>query len=285
LLLPFSRQPLPGYSRDRWRTDPDLTHSPQHHPAMNRLTAAPSPLAAVAAVARIERPVVRQGDALVPPQCLLAPQHYERNYAYPLLVWLHSGGGDENEVRTIMPHVSLRNYVALGIRGPIRQRHGYAWPQSTEGIASAEQLILGAVCRARSRYNIHAGRIFIAGYEAAGTMALRMALRNPERFEGAASINGAFPEGDAPLARLHASRGLKLLIAHCRDSQSYPIDRVCRELTLFHTAGMAIHLRQYPCEDELTTQMLHDLDSWLMEQITGMTSEPAESPVVPAEWN
>jgi hypothetical protein len=31
-----------------------------------------------------------------------------------------------------------------------------------------------------------------------------------------------------------------------------------------------VHLRQYPCGDELTTQMLHDLDAWLMEQVTGM---------------
>jgi hypothetical protein len=49
---------------------------------------------------------------------------------------------------------------------------------------------------------------------------------------------------------------------------------------------MAIHLRQYPCEDELTTQMLKDLDSWLMEQVTGIgTSEEHADEPVPSEWN
>jgi phospholipase/carboxylesterase len=153
-------------------------------------------------------------------------------------------------------------------------------------IASAEQSILHAIARARSRFNVHAERIFVVGYGAAGTMALRMALRNPQRFAGAASLNGRFPERHAPLAQLDRARQLKLLISHCRDSQSYPIDRVCQELSLFHTAGMAIHLRQYPCEDELTTQMLKDLDAWLMEQVTGVgiDEEPADTPV-PSEWN
>ena len=107
-------------------------------------------------------------------------------------------------------------------------------------------------------------------------MALRIALRNPERFAGAASIGGPFPDGQSPLARLSAARKLPLLIAHCRDSQAYPIDRVCQELSLFHAAGMSVTLRQYPCGDELTTQMLHDLDVWLMEQVTGVAT--AEEP-------
>jgi hypothetical protein len=54
---------------------------------------------------------------------------------------------------------------------------------------------------------------------------------------------------------------------------------------LFHTAGMAIHLRQYPCEDELTTQMLHDLDTWLMEQVTGVSTEADQPAPLPADWN
>ncbi len=252
---------------------------------MNRLSAAPSPPARAAAVARIERPVLRHVEPLSPPQCLLTPQHYEANYAYPLVVWLHSPGGDEREVRTVMQHVSLRNYVALGVRGPAPHGAGFRWPQTAESIIAAEQLILDAVTRARSRLHVHTERIFVAGYDVAGTMALRMALRNPRYFAGAASLNGAFPERHAPLAQLHQARDLKLLISHCRDSQTYPIDHVCQELSLFHTAGMAIHLRQYPCGDELTTQMLHDLDAWLMEQVTGVGSSEEQSASVPTEWN
>ena len=39
-------------------------------------------------------------------------------------------------------------------------------------------------------------------------------------------------------------------------------------LRLFHAAGLSIVLRQYPCGQELTEQMLRDVDRWIIEQIT-----------------
>ena len=73
---------------------------------------------------------------------------------------------------------------------------------------------------------------------------------------------------------------------HCRDSQAYPVDRVCQELALFHAAGLSVTLRQYPCGDEITTQMLSDLDVWLMEQVTGVASSISSEPApLPSEWN
>jgi hypothetical protein len=87
------------------------------------------------------------------------------------------------------------------------------------------------------------------------------------------------------LARLAQARRSKLLIMHCRDSASYPVERVCDELSLFHAAGMSVTLRQYPCPDELTTQMFRDRDVWLMEQVTGVASHTDQSAAVPSEWN
>ena len=117
-------------------------------------------------------------------------------------------------------------------------------------------------------------------------MAYRLALRNPQRFTAAVSLGGSFPEGERPLANLTQLRKFPLFAAHCRDSQNYPLDRVCQELRLIHSAGMCVTLRQYPCDDELTTQMLHDLDVWLMEQVTGMrTSDQPEAQQAPSEWN
>jgi hypothetical protein len=48
---------------------------------------------------------------------------------------------------------------------------------------------------------------------------------------------------------------------------------------------MGITLRQYPCDDELTTQMLHDLDLWLMEQVTGVCTESQQTTPSPSDWN
>jgi phospholipase/carboxylesterase len=116
-------------------------------------------------------------------------------------------------------------------------------------------------------------------------MAMRLALRHPDRFAGAASLNGTFPEAHAPLARLPELRPLRLMIAHCRDSERYSINRLCRELSLFHSASLSVHLRQYPCADELTTQMLHDLDAWLMEQVTGTAATESAALAADADSN
>ncbi len=50
-------------------------------------------------------------------QTLFAPIHYESNYAYPLIVWLHGPHDDERQLKRIMPFVSLRNYVGVSPRG------------------------------------------------------------------------------------------------------------------------------------------------------------------------
>ena len=260
---------------------------------MNRLFAPAAPPAATTTkpaptqYRRVDAARVRKsvpaGDAVA----YFAPEGYEGNYAYPLVVWLHHAGGDERQLARVMPLVSTRNYVGLGVRGPVAaERRGYAWPQTAEGIVAAEQQIAEAIAKARDRFNIHSERIFVAGYQSGGTMAYRVALRNPQRFAAAASIGGPFPEGQSPLARLTQIRKFPLLLAHCRDSQSYPIDRVCQELQLFHAAAMCVTLRQYPCDDEITTQMLSDLDRWLMQQVTGVaTADEADRAETESEWN
>ena len=220
------------------------------------------------------------------PQCLLAPQHYERNYAYPLVVWLHDDGGDERELKQIMPLVSLRNYVSLAVRGTAKAESGFGWPETADAILAAESRVAEAVAQARQRFHVHrAAAFFWPAAGSGGTMALRLALRWPDRYAGGASIGGCFPPGIRPWPVCRLARRSRLLIMHCRDSETYSVEQVCQELSLFHAAGMSVTLRQYPCGDELTTQMLHDLDVWLMEQVTGVAQPKSMSQQSPANEN
>jgi len=205
---------------------------------------------------------------------LFAPLHYEPKYAYPLLVWLHGPNGDENELFRVIPEISMRNYVGVGPRGNRRMEdsHGYRWDDANANVLAAEQQVFGAIEAARQRYHVAPNRIFLAGFEAGGTMAFRIGLRNPGRFAGAMSIGGPFPLGGAPLGQLGNARRLPLFIAQGRDSENYPIELACQELRLFHTAGLGVTVRQYPCGDEVDTQMLKDMDAWIMEQVTGAAS-------------
>jgi phospholipase/carboxylesterase len=212
---------------------------------------------------------------------LFCPLHYEPNYAYPLLVWLHGPEQSERQVQRIMPLVSMRNYVGVGVRGTasvVTQGvlRGYDWSQQESHIAQAEERVLAAVDAAEQRYHISPTRIFLAGFDGGGTSALRIACAHPDRFAGAISFCGEFPQGYAPLARLHEARRLALLLATGRDSRLYPPEKVCENLRLFFAAGMSINLRQYPVGHELARQMLSDLDRWIMEQITAPASAGAQ---------
>lgn len=211
------------------------------------------------------------------PQTFFAPLHYEPNYAYPLLVWLHGRGGNERQLPQVMRLISMRNYVAVAPRGPARlagSPSGFVWSESEASLAEATQRVFDCIEAARERFHIAPQRVFVAGFECGGTAALRLALNSPQRFAGALSIGGPFPQCGAPLASLRQARHLPLFIAQGRDSQKYSLERACEELRLFHAAGLSVTLRQYPCGDEIYSQMLHDSDAWMMEQITGVSSDP-----------
>jgi phospholipase/carboxylesterase len=218
-----------------------------------------------------------------------APLHYEKNYSYPLLIWLHGPGDDERQLQRIMPLISMRNYVAIGLRATeadAANGRGFRWSSTDSGLFSAEQGIFECIDIASKKFHIARHRVFLGGYQCGGTTAFRLALKHPHHFAGVLSVGGPFPTGNRPLVHLNQIRQLPLFIAHCRDSASYPVEQTCDELRLFHAAGLHVTLRQYPCGDELDTQMLHDMDVWMMELITGISaSTDDEVPTQPGEEN
>jgi phospholipase/carboxylesterase len=217
---------------------------------------------------------------------LFAPQHYEPGYAYPLIVWLHGPGGDERQLQRIMLLLSMRNFVAVAPRGidqtaAEENRQSFGWMQTDEQIQLAEQRVFDCVEIASRKFNIARKRMFLAGYDCGGTMALRLAMSHPSRFAGVASICGAFPTGGKPFGNLIAARRLGMFLATGRASTVYPADLVCEDLRLLHTAGLSITLRQYPCGQEIMPQMLLDVNRWIIDEITPAKREALSD----AEWS
>lgn len=208
---------------------------------------------------------------------LFAPQHYEASYRYPLLIWLHGPAGDERQLHRVMPLVSLRNYVAVAPRGTqamsVRGIRCYDWRQDDQHFAEAEQRIWNAIELAQTRFHIGADRIFLAGLQSGGTMAYRFAFAHPDALAGVLSIGGPVATGFASLRRLPELRRLQFFATYACEDPDYPPAAVGADLRLFHAAGMRLHLRQYPGSDALTTEMLADVDRWIMEIVTGVPCE------------
>jgi phospholipase/carboxylesterase len=217
---------------------------------------------------------------------LFGPLHYEPGYAYPLIIWLHGPATDEHQLRRVMPLVSMRNYVAIAPRGLCQNgkdgAFGFGWPQNDDACERAEHQIFEALEAAAEKFHISRRKIFLAGFDQGGTMAFRVALSHPQHFAGVLSLGGRFPSGRNPFGNINSARKIPIFLAAGRNSAEYRTDEVCENLRLLHTAGMSITLRQYPCGQELSPQMLADVDRWIIEQITeaSRAAQPAEN-----EWS
>jgi phospholipase/carboxylesterase len=230
------------------------------------------------------------------------PRQYEPNYAYPLLVLLHSRGGDEDQLVRAMPALSWRNYVGLGLRGPepvIKRDRlaGFAWgcefessdrsefrqrPKPTDAeivrralfdpepdcLERLEEGVFTAIRKTRSLLHIHSERIFLVGCGEGAAVAYRLGLSFPERFAGIVAVNGWLPTGFRPLGRMKACRDLPLLVVHGAWNARHPLSGARRNVATLRAGGLRVAFQSYPSTHRLNSQMLGDVDTWLMNHCT-----------------
>ncbi len=207
--------------------------------------------------------------------CFFGPESYESRYKYPLIVWLHSCGSSEQELECVMPECSLQNYVACAPRGTMAcdsEGRLFRWGQSAATTAIAEEIVFESINLAGQHFSICNDKVFLAGFGSGGTMAWRLALRYPKRFAGVVSICGDFPHQNQPLLNLQAARELNTLWMYGADSPNCGVNRVCETLPILHAASLKADIRQYPCSDELLSNMLADMNGWVMEKVTRQPS-------------
>ena len=206
---------------------------------------------------------------------LFVPMHYEKNYSYPLIVWLHSNEQKASQIQKVMLDMSMRNYVGIAPQSAIgNSQTGFFWDQDVESIDMAHEAVLAAIDQATLRFNIASHRVFLAGLGAGGTMAFRLAFERPDIFAGVMSINGPLPAKLAPLRQWSQCRELPVFWAHGRGSTKFDQDQLCQQLTLLHVAGFSVTLRQYPRPDLLCPKTMADMNRWLMEMISTAIVDP-----------
>jgi phospholipase/carboxylesterase len=203
------------------------------------------------------------------------PTGYEPNYAYPLLVFFHGHGGDEQQVLRLAPRLSRRNYICIGLQGPEAigpngdGRVGYSWGQDGAQDATVEEYVLRAVEQTRRCYHVHSERVYLAGFCEGATLAYRLGLAFPERFAGILSLNGSMPRRGCPLLRLPDLRGLRVFIGHGIANAVVPLTLARRDHLLLYTAGLSVRMHTYPTTHRIHPDMLRDINRWIMEHVNG----------------
>jgi phospholipase/carboxylesterase len=230
------------------------------------------------------------------------PQRYEPNYAYPLLVLFHARGGDEQQMVRSMPALSWRNYVGLSLRGPeaVIKRgrpEGYGWgpsfarpdrlaPRPASPMSEAELVrrrllesspdpidlledgAFAAIRQTRRALHVHSERIYLVGIGEGAAVAYRLGLTYPERFAGVVAINGWIPAGFRPLGRLKACRELRILVVHGEWNARVPVRCARHDVATLRAGGLRVAFQSYPCAHRLTSPMLADVDTWLINHCT-----------------
>ncbi|HKB40819.1 MAG TPA: PHB depolymerase family esterase [Gemmataceae bacterium] len=201
------------------------------------------------------------------------PTGYETNYPYPLLVFFHGHGGDEEQVLRLAPRLSRRNYICIGLRGPESVgprpdgRCGYGWGQDGSCDATIEEYVLRAVEQTRRNYHVHSERVYLAGFCEGATLAYRLGLSFPERFAGVLSLNGIMPRRGCPLMRLTDLRTLRVFIGHGIANAVIPLPLARRDHLLLYTAGLPVRMHTYPTTHRIHPDMLRDVNRWIMEHV------------------
>lgn len=203
-----------------------------------------------------------------------APIGYEPRYPYPLIVFLHGEGGNEEQILRLAPRVSRRNFVSIGLRGPVslgpnrKGAMGFSWGDASH-LPLIEDYLLGAIQQTRLHYHIHSERIVLAGFAEGATLAYRMGLLFPEKIHGVIALNGHLPREDRPLLRLPAARSLQVFIGHGIANSVVPASMVRADRRLLWSAGIDVETHSYPTNHRLHPDMLRDVNRWIITRCTG----------------
>lgn len=198
------------------------------------------------------------------------PVGYEPRYAYPLLVFFHGQGGNEEQILKLAPRLSRRNYVSIGLRGPVcvgargtNAQVGYSWGGPAH-LNLIEDYLLQAVQQTRRYLHIHSERVYLAGFAEGATLAYRLGLRFADKLAGVISLNGHLPRYDRPLLRLPDIRALQVFIGHGIANSIVPLSMAKEDHRLLYAAGLPLEMHTYPTNHRLHPDMLRDVNRWIM---------------------
>jgi phospholipase/carboxylesterase len=82
------------------------------------------------------------------------------------------------------------------------------------------------------------------------------------------AVNGYIPGGFRPLGRLKACRDLRILVVHGEWNARVPVASARRDVATLRAGGLQVAFQSYPCAHRITSPMLADVDTWLINHCT-----------------
>ena len=210
------------------------------------------------------------------PMSMYLPEGYEPRFAYPLLIWLHADGANEQQLQSVMPQISKRNYLGIGFRGTSddgRSAPGaFHWQYGDEKLVEFAEEIDETLDEVRRYMRINTQRIYLAGLDGGARMALELLLNFPERYHGAVALGGAIPSTDGFARRFRTLSSRRVLLGYRKRDSSIKLRKNVYSAAKLEQTGVRVETRLYESEDDAHPQMLRDADRWLMAEFASTFS-------------
>lgn len=202
------------------------------------------------------------------------PESYTPKYAYPLLVFFHGRGGNEEQVLRLAPRVSRRNFLAVGFRGPtVIGRRADGQPACAWDAADATRTadaVVAAVAQTRRAAHVHTERVFLVGVGEGAAAAYQAAFTLGDRVAGVVALNGSLPrvQGKVPLFRFDQVRQQRVLIGQSAAAPTAGLMDALRDYKLFYAAGADVQFARYKSPAAVPTEMLAAVNHWVVNRIS-----------------
>lgn len=126
------------------------------------------------------RAYISKSDNTIKPYSVYIPEGYDKNRAYPLLVYLHGSGQDD---RILEKSDFIKDgYIVIAPNG-----RGVSNCYYTE---ESQQDIREAIDDVEREFNIDKGRVVLSGFSMGGYGVFRTFIENPDRYSAIAIISG-----------------------------------------------------------------------------------------------
>jgi phospholipase/carboxylesterase len=204
------------------------------------------------------------------PVSIFVPERYEERYAYPLVIWFHGEGKDEDQLEGVMHAVSPQNYIGLGLRGNHECLHGgYRWNMGSLkfGALPLLDLLHVTACRMRRAFHIHSERIFVGGCDFGASVALQVLAERPDWFAGGVLLNPCWSPADPTAEHLQNLRGMPILQAVSRCATDQNLARNVETVRLLRSAGVRLTVELFDRVPDVESGDVRFVDHWLMHQL------------------
>jgi phospholipase/carboxylesterase len=198
---------------------------------------------------------------------------------HPTIIALHGWGANALDLLGLAPYIAGGKFMVICPQGPmtvpVGPVQGFGWFPIRMGSAPDEQAIAKAVDEAQrfvdaavERYPVNRRKLVMLGFSQGGSMAYRLAFRNPERYAALIGLSTWFPpelkEGEL---NRDALQQLPTLVQHGRADEMIELSRAHQSVEHLRELKIPLVYREYDCGHEITASSLEDLSDFLGRKV------------------